>query len=369
MDSITAKIYEAHAAEWTAARRPRAIEDGRLAAFARRLRRKGRVADLGCGPGWYAEHLNALGFRAVALDASPAMLAEAGCRAPAMARVCADLLAPPFADRSLDGAWASACYQHLPRRDLPLALARLQLALRPGAPIELTLADLAQQPTTAAARARGETDRRLHDDAFAGRLFAFHSAERARALLTGAGFDRISIEPLRNTFWLRIRARRGRTLPDFVRPRLRLLVCGLNPSLYSAERGIPFARPGNRFWPAMRAARLIVHERDPLDALRRGIGMTDLVKRATVSASEIGRAEYRAGVVRIESLVRIYRPRALCFVGLDGWRAAVDRNAQSGWLRGGFGGCPAYLMPSTSGRNANARLNDLVRHLRRAARC
>src|SRR5262249_18716312 len=127
------------------------------------------------------------------------------------------------------------------------------------------------------------------------------------------------------------------------------------------------ARPGNRFWPAARAAGLIARERDPLDAFRRGVGMTDLVKRATASASELRREEYAAGLRRIEALVRLYRPAVLCFVGLEGWRQVIDRHAQPGWVPGGFADNPAYLMPSTSGRNARVPLTELAAHLRIAA--
>jgi hypothetical protein len=65
--------------------------------------------------------------------------------------------------------------------------------------------------------------------------------------------------------------------------------------------------------------------------------------------------------------VRVYEPASVCFVGLDGWRRAVDRRAQPGWVGGGFAGRPAYLMPSTSGRNARVPLDDLAAHLRAAA--
>jgi TDG/mug DNA glycosylase family protein len=297
------------------------------------------------------------------------MLAHVGRRAPDVARVRGDLAALPFVDQSLDGAWGANCYVHVPGADLPLALARLHWALRPGASIALSLANLARlQPNPADLR-RGDAGRRSNQGELRGRLFTGVTVERARTLLEGAGFERITVEQLDNPFWLWLCARRGRTLPDLVRPRMRLLVCGLNPSLYSADAGIPFARPGNRFWAAARTAGLVVKERDPLDALRRGIGTTDLVKRATAAAGELRREEYAAGLHRVEALVRRYRPRATCFVGLDGWRLAVDRRAQPGWVAGGFGGRPAYVMPSTSGRNARVSLAALAAHLRAAVAC
>jgi double-stranded uracil-DNA glycosylase len=189
---------------------------------------------------------------------------------------------------------------------------------------------------------------------------------RLRDLVVGAGFDIDELQVEERC--IRVRARRARTLADTVGPGMRLLVCGLNPSLYAADFGVGYARPGNRFWPAARAAGIVERDRDPVDALmRHGMGMTDLVKRATTGASELTPAEYRAGTARVERLARWLRPGAVCFVGLAGWRAAVDRNAAPGEQAAGFGGVPAYVMPSTSGANAHARLDDLADHLRAAA--
>jgi len=178
-------------------------------------------------------------------------------------------------------------------------------------------------------------------------------------LLEGAGFEVVARAPLVT--------RRLRTLPDRVAPDLRLLVCGLNPSLYAADRGVGFARPGNRFWPAMLAAGLVTVDRDPTHALHEhDIGMTDLVKRATVAASELRVDEFVAGVARVERLCAWLRPRAVLLVGLAGWRAAVDRNATVGWQTRTLGGAPVYVMPSTSGRNASTQLAGFVTHLRAA---
>ncbi len=188
----------------------------------------------------------------------------------------------------------------------------------------------------------------------------------ALELCEAAGFTRVRLESQGRRSW--VRARRARTLPDWIRPRLSLLVCGLNPSLYAADVGVPFARPGNRFWGAARAARLIVRDRDPFDALSRGVGFSDCAKRATRRASELRRDEYAAGLARLERQIQRYRPRAICFVGLEGWRRVRDRHAVAGWVAGGFAGRPAYLMPSTSGLNAHSKLADLTAHLSRAMR-
>ena len=190
--------------------------------------------------------------------------------------------------------------------------------------------------------------------------------DRLADVVVGAGFDVDELQV--DEPWIRVRARRARTLSDTVGPGMRLLVCGLNPSVYAADFGVGYARPGNRFWPAARAAGIVERDRDPVDALvHHGVGMTDLVKRATTGASELTADEYQEGAARVERLVRWLRPGSVCFVGLAGWRAAVDRNAASGEHATGFGGVPAYVMPSTSGANAHARLDDLAEHLRAAA--
>jgi TDG/mug DNA glycosylase family protein len=146
-----------------------------------------------------------------------------------------------------------------------------------------------------------------------------------------------------------------------------LLICGLNPSVYSADVGIGFARPGNRFWPAALASGLVSVDRNTRRALLVDhVGMTDLVKRATSNASGLSKEEYRQGALRVERLVEWLEPAAVCFVGLAGWRAAVDPKAVAGLQEKPFGGRPAYVMPSTSGLNANSRLEDLTEHLRQA---
>src|SRR5207247_5639088 len=104
----------------------------------------------------------------------------------------------------------------------------------------------------------------------------------------------------------------------------------------------------------------------PLHALLiDGVGMTDLVKRATPRAGLLS-GEYRSGAERVRRLVAWLRPGAVLFVGLEGWRAAVDRRAVAGAQTHGFGGVPAYVMPSTSGLNARTLRAELVAHVRAA---
>jgi TDG/mug DNA glycosylase family protein len=223
----------------------------------------------------------------------------------------------------------------------------------------------------------GEGDGRTGpDDDFPGRLFTWWQPDSVVDVLVGAGF---TIDDVAGTAAadrtgsdhgkLCVRATRARTLPDTVGAGMRLLVCGLNPSVYSADAGVGFARPGNRFWPAALAAGIVATDRSPDLALAdHGIGMTDIVKRATVAAAELTADEYRAGLARVERLVAWLRPGAVCFVGLAGWRAAVDRRAAAGIQPAALAGVPVYVMPSTSGLNARTPLAELAEHLRAAAR-
>lgn len=184
-------------------------------------------------------------------------------------------------------------------------------------------------------------------------------ARRRADLVIGGGFAPAGDDHLQ----------RVRTLADTCRPGLRLLCIGLNPSLYAADAGVGFARPGNRFWPAALLAGVVTIDRDPYDAVvNHGVGMTDLVKRATPRAAELARHELVDGLGRLERLCAWLRPRAACVLGLTGWRAATGlRDAGIGWQPIDLGGTPVYLMPNPSGLNARVPLVELAGHLRTAA--
>ena len=187
--------------------------------------------------------------------------------------------------------------------------------------------------------------------------------DRATPLVAGAGFDVERVAPGSDGRQC-VHATRARTLPDVVGPGMRVLVCGLNPSLVAADAGYGYAGATNRFWPAAVAAGLVDRPRDPLHALaEHGVGMTDLVKRATPGAGVLTSEEYRAGAQRVTELVAWLRPALVLFVGLAGWRTAVDRRAIPGLQPRDFGGSAAYVMPSTSGLNAHSRIADLTAHM------
>jgi double-stranded uracil-DNA glycosylase len=364
LDRRTAAIYESAARVWIARRDTDAPALRRLRELEARLPRGARVADLGCGPGWFAHALRRRNHSVIGLDVSAEMLraARAGDRHVRWLR--GDLARLPFARESLDAAWAKNSYLHLPFAELPAALAQLHGALRPGA--RVTLSFLAFDPARRSRRiAPGVSQLRAHGErGLEGRLFTSLEPGTARDLVEGAGFR---VTEVSNAERLWLCATRSRALPDSLRPGLQVLVVGLNPSPAAAATGIPFAGANNRFWPAALRAGWVARERDPAHALRRGIGFTDLVKRVTAGAAELRRAEYRSGLARLRRLVERFQPRALVFVGLAGFRHAVDARARPGALSGGFAGRPAYLVPSSSGRNARVSLAELARHLRRAA--
>ncbi len=349
MDRETVDVYETRAREWLD-QKARPIPPS-LAAFAARVPPGSFRVDLGCGPGW---HTAGLGAPAIAGDAAKAMLDLVPEYAPDAYRVIADLEALPFGPAALGGAWAHKCYMHIAAARVPLALADLHRAMLVGGALHVHLTSDRAAPV--------EPDSR-----FGGRHFDNWPLERLVDVVVGAGFT------VESTFddgeeWIDVEATRARTLADTVGPDMRLLIVGLNPSEYSADAGHGFARPGNRFWPAALESGLVTRAHDPVHALRvDGIGMTDLVKRATPRADELTRDEFVQGAARLERLVTWLEPRATCFVGLSGYRAAVNRKALAGWQPAPFGTRPAYVMPNTSGINAHAKPADLAAHLHAAA--
>jgi TDG/mug DNA glycosylase family protein len=152
-------------------------------------------------------------------------------------------------------------------------------------------------------------------------------------------------------------------LPDLVRPGLRVLFCGYNPSPYAADTGVPFGRPGNRFWPAALASGLLTVDRDPWHAGRaHDVGFTDLVKRATVAASELSKDELRAGLARVTRICEWLAPEVICFLGIGAWRDLVDRKASVGWQPTMLGTTRVYVMPNPSGLNASTQHAGFVEH-------
>ncbi|WP_436502020.1 G/U mismatch-specific DNA glycosylase [Actinokineospora sp. HUAS TT18] len=163
-------------------------------------------------------------------------------------------------------------------------------------------------------------------------------------------------------------AARDRTIPDVLGPGLAVLFCGINPSLYSAFTGHHFARPGNRFWPALHLSgftpRLLrPAEQDLLPGF--GLGVTNLVARATARADEVSRDELTEGGERLRALVDSYQPATVAIVGVTAYRVAFDdREAVIGPQCAGLGTAALWVLPNPSGLNAHYQLNDLAAEFR-----
>ena len=154
-------------------------------------------------------------------------------------------------------------------------------------------------------------------------------------------------------------------VPDVVAPGLDVLFCGINPSLTSAARRHHFARPGNRFWPALHLAGLTPRQLSPdedRELLRYGLGVTNVVERPTRTAAELDAAELRAGAVALTALVERERPTVLAVLGVTAWRVAFDRpKAVLGLQPERIGGAATWVVPNPSGLNAHYQLPDLAR--------
>ena len=163
-------------------------------------------------------------------------------------------------------------------------------------------------------------------------------------------------------------AARDKRLRDVIAPGLRVLFCGINPGLYSAATGNHFARPGNRFWPALHAAGFTTRRLSPWEkelALQQGFGLTNLVPRATASAAELAPAEFVAGRKRLAAKIRRYRPRIVAFLGMGAYRHAfATPKAALGEQAERFEGARVWVLPSPSGLNANYQMGELVALLR-----
>ncbi len=171
-----------------------------------------------------------------------------------------------------------------------------------------------------------------------------------------------------------LEAAKNRTIPDVLpapgEP-LRVLFCGINPSLYSAAAGWHFARPGNRFWPALHLSgftprRLAPCEQHLLPGY--GLGITNLVARATAQAAELDAAELRAGGERLAALVADRQPRVLAIAGVTAYRTAFAHPHATIGPQPPLSAVPlVWVLPNPSGLNASwttSKLTEAFRDLR-----
>jgi len=167
---------------------------------------------------------------------------------------------------------------------------------------------------------------------------------------------------------------KGKTLPDVIAKNLRVLFCGINPGLYTAAAGHHFARPGNRFWPALYKSGFTDRLLSPFDErelLKAKLGITNVVSHATASASEVTKEDFVRGGRTLRRKVRRYRPRIVAILGIEAYRKAFNQlEVEIGEQDETIGEARLWVLPNPSGLNANYQLKDftrLFRKLRKAA--
>ena len=150
-----------------------------------------------------------------------------------------------------------------------------------------------------------------------------------------------------------------------IAPDLRVLFCGINPGLYTAAVGHHFARPGNRFWPALYAGGFTDRLLSPFaerELLKSGYGITNVVPRTTATADLLTKEEIIAGGKRLRAKVLRYRPRILAVLGLGAYRTAFNQpKAAIGRQEECIGDTVLWVLPNPSGLNANYQAADLAR--------
>ena len=180
------------------------------------------------------------------------------------------------------------------------------------------------------------------------------------------GFTRSELETYRDA-----------AVADLVGDGLKLLFVGINPGLWTAATRTHFAHPGNRFYPALLRAGVIEHPVDPaagmseedrMRFLARGLGITNLVNRATVRASELTAAELRDGAERLEASVRVWNPRVVAIAGITAYRTAFSEpKAETGPQDRSLGGAELWVVPNPSGLNAHETIDSLAAWYREPA--
>ena len=157
----------------------------------------------------------------------------------------------------------------------------------------------------------------------------------------------------------------GKALPDVIAPNLRVLFCGINPGLYTAAVGHHFARPGNRFWPALHKSGFTDRLLSPFaerELLKSRIGISNVVSHATAAAAELTKEDFIAGGRALAAKVEKYRPRIVAILGVGAYRQAFAKpKAQIGEQAERIHDARVWVLPNPSGLNANYQLPDLVR--------
>jgi TDG/mug DNA glycosylase family protein len=163
---------------------------------------------------------------------------------------------------------------------------------------------------------------------------------------------------------------RNASVPDLVGPGLKLLFVGINPGLWTAATQTHFAHPGNRFYPALRLAGIVdrdldrgqpMTDQDRAYFFERGIGITNLVNRATARAGELAPAELRAGRSRLEEFVARHQPLVVAVAGVTAYRVAFAApKAKEGEQAARLVGAQVWVVPNPSGLNAHETITSLA---------
>jgi TDG/mug DNA glycosylase family protein len=166
----------------------------------------------------------------------------------------------------------------------------------------------------------------------------------------------------------------GTTIPDVIAPDLAVLFCGINPGLWSAATGHHFARPGNRFWPALYRSGFtprLLRPDEQAELLGYGLGITNVAARASAGAAELSTVELVDGGRKLATKVRRYQPARVCVLGIGAYRTAFGRPAATlGPQPDLLAGVPVWVLPNPSGLNASwptPRLVEAFAELRREA--
>jgi TDG/mug DNA glycosylase family protein len=180
-------------------------------------------------------------------------------------------------------------------------------------------------------------------------------------------FTRVELQSFRNA-----------SVPDLVGPGVRLLFVGINPGLWTAATQTHFAHPGNRFYPALRMAGIIdrdldrgepMTDQDRAYLVARGIGITNLVNRATARADELSPTELRAGRIRLENFVALHHPTVVAIAGVTAYRAAFGLpKANLGEQPDLLDGARVWVVPNPSGLNAHETIASLAQAYAEPAR-
>jgi TDG/mug DNA glycosylase family protein len=188
-----------------------------------------------------------------------------------------------------------------------------------------------------------------------------------RTTVTRVGFTQAELQSFRNS-----------SVPDLIGPGPKLLFVGINPGLWTAATQTHFCHPGNRFYPALRLAGIIdreldrgkpMTEQDRAYLMQRGIGITNLVNRATARADELSPAELRAGRTRLEEFVALHHPVVVAIAGLTAYRAAFGNpRARGGEQADRLSNARVWVVPNPSGLNAHETITSLAQAYAEAAR-